>query len=212
VVGLLLLVICLMTTIYRFRVAMFVRFNIHPFDVDECQGEDMTYDVFLLCADEDYDVGCEIAERLRSEGFKLCYHEQDCRFGEGITNNIGSAIEKSKRVVCLLTIAFLRRQFCMFAFDAAFDHCMRLNKRRLGVIKWPEVNDYLRGKQPMDDGILLGAEGNEQNNEPPNAVNVKMFLNTHTYIDHDREDWWQQLIYAMPNNRLGEPDGAIARN
>ena len=206
-VGPLLLVICLVATIYRYRVAVFVRFNVHPFDVDECQGEDMIYDVFLICAYKDHDVGLGIVGRLEDEGFKVFYHERDCRYGQNIMESIGSAIEKSKRVVCVLTNAFLRSQNCMHEFDTAWAHCIGLNRRRLGVIKWPEVDGYLRvrrsqeqfnAEKPLENDPLLGVVKNE-----PNVERVNTFLSTYTYINHEREDWWQHLIYVLPTNRLG---------
>ena len=237
-VGPLLLVICLVTIIHRYRVAMFVRFNIHPFDVDECHGEDMIYDVFVTCAYEDRDIGLEIVDRLgnidavedRAQRmlkrpkavFKVCYHERDFLPGEYIADNIQTAIEKSKRVVCLLTNSFIRSEFCMLEFRAAWDHCLRLKKRRLVVIKWPEVNEYLgvdqrrrqrnvNSEQPLDGDHLLGAEDNQQNVESQNAKDVQTFLSTYTYIEHDREDWWQQLIYALPTKHLGQPDDVLVQ-
>jgi len=35
--------------------------------------------------------------------------------------------------------------------------------------------------------------------------NVRLFLSTYTYIDYGRHSWWQQVLYAMPINRLA-PD------
>jgi len=229
-VGTLLLVICLATISYRYRVAIFVRFNIHPFDVDECLGEDMTYDVFLICAHEDRDIAREIIERLENGyafedgeqhrptsrgGYKVCYHERDFVPGEYITNNIQSAIDKSKRVVCLLTNDFIRSEYCMLEFHAAWDRCLKVKKRRLVVIKWPEVDAFLgvdqRGGRPRaaSDAEHVNLPGAEERNEDQQDVESKKakdvitFLSTYTYIDRGRENWWQQLIYALPTNRLG---------
>lgn len=43
----------LFTVVHRLRVHLFSAFRFHPFDRDECEGEDMEYDVFLTCSHED---------------------------------------------------------------------------------------------------------------------------------------------------------------
>jgi len=39
--------------IYKLRVKFYRRWKFHPFDRDECVGEDMDYDVFLCCSSDD---------------------------------------------------------------------------------------------------------------------------------------------------------------
>jgi hypothetical protein len=51
---------------------LFVTLKIHPFDRDECDGEDMEYDVFFSSCSEDEDQhGNRILRRLESEGYKV---------------------------------------------------------------------------------------------------------------------------------------------
>jgi protein toll len=216
-----------MTTVYRYRVKVFVRFNFHPFDVDECHGEDMLYDVFLSCAYEDSQVARQIVERLeqgdgvgggQGDGYKVCYHERDFLPGSLITENIEMAIKQSKRVVCLLTRDFLHSDYCMMEFRTAWNRCLSLGKRRLVVVKWPDVDD---DRLPVADDVPLLDDDDDRdmavNNEEADETgfverhlsaasveDVRMFLSTHTYIDHQNTDWWQQLIYALPTLRISQ--------
>ena len=95
--------------LYKFRVKLYTKWNFHPFDRDECDGEDMDYDVFLSCSSKDYEPhGRHILELIESNGFHVCYHEYD--FPPGlILENMGQAIERSKRTVCLVSTNFRNR-------------------------------------------------------------------------------------------------------
>jgi hypothetical protein len=53
---------------YRLRFFMFARWKFHPFDRDECVGEDMEYDVFLCCSSEDHIVSWN--SNLRATGIE----------------------------------------------------------------------------------------------------------------------------------------------
>jgi len=96
--------------VYRLRVRLFRRWKFHPFDRDECVGEDMDYDVFLCCSSEDHNPhGLRILRELESKGYRVCYHERDFLPGQLIADNMVRGIERSKRTVCLLSTNFLRR-------------------------------------------------------------------------------------------------------
>jgi len=97
-------------SVYRLRVCLYRRWKFHPFDGDECDGEDMDYDVFLCCSSEDDRAhGRRILELIETNGYRVCYHERDFLPGQLITDNIGRGIERSKRTVCLISSNFLRR-------------------------------------------------------------------------------------------------------
>jgi len=233
-VGTMLLITILVAAItYRHRVAMFVRFNVHLFDVDECRDEDMIYDVFLTCSYEDREIGYKIrnwleqgepvkdgeTQRMNTGGYKVCYNEHDFTPpGALISETIQSAIVHSKRVVCALTQNYIHSEYCMLEFRAAWDRNFKLKKRRLVVIKWPDVDGSVPAEPQQhqqqqlrvideDRVSLLATEQTEQHAHVDTRLaaaveDVKLFLSTHTYIDYTRADWWQQLMYALPINRL----------
>jgi hypothetical protein len=104
--------------VYRNRFRLFVRYKFHPFDRDNCTGEQMEYDVFVSCSSEgDRELGSRLVDLLEANNYKVCYHERDFDIGDTIENNMSRAIERSKRTVCVITENFLRR----FIFDV-FDN------------------------------------------------------------------------------------------
>jgi TIR domain len=193
---------------YRHRVKAFIHFNFHPFDIDECEGEDMIYDVYLCCAYEDREMARQIVRRLEQDGdredagarllpeggYCVCYHEKDFMPGSNIMDNIQNAIDCSKRVVCLVSPHFIRSEWCMIEFRGAWDHSVALKKRRLIVMKWSEVDDLLSNQQATS------------NQPEQDESDIRLYLSTHTYIqyspDTDSGGWWDQLIYALPRHSL----------
>ena len=102
---------------YRLRVKLYTRWKFHPFDRDECLGEDMYYDVFLSCSSNDnLPHGNGIRQQLEQRGYRVCYPPRDFIAGEAIADNIYNAVVRSKRTVCLLTAQFLQRFVWMLSF------------------------------------------------------------------------------------------------
>jgi len=96
--------------VYRLRVKLYTRFKFHPFDRDECLGEDMNYDVFLSCSsDDNLPHGNRIRELLEEHGYRACYPPRDFLAGDTIYDNIYNAVVRSKRTVCLVTENFCQR-------------------------------------------------------------------------------------------------------
>jgi len=96
--------------VYFLRVRIYKRWKFHPFDRDECVGEEMDYDVFLCCSSEDNNVhGSRILQLMESKGYRVCYHLRDFIPGELIADNMIQSIMRSKRTVCFVSRNFLRR-------------------------------------------------------------------------------------------------------
>ena len=96
--------------IYKRRVKFFRRWKFHPFDRDECVGEDMDYDVFLCCSSEDHSPhGLRILREMESNGYRVCCHHRNTLAGTPITDNMIQSIKRSKRTVCFVSKNFLRR-------------------------------------------------------------------------------------------------------
>ena len=110
VFGVLAVLLSVAIIVYRLRVRLYSRWKFHPFDRDECLGEDLIYDVFLSCSSSDnLPHGNEIRQQLERRGYHVCYPPRDFVPGETIFNNIGNAVVHSKRTVCFLTSQFLER-------------------------------------------------------------------------------------------------------
>jgi len=108
--GVVVVLLSVVFIVYRLRVKLYTRWKFHPFDRDECLGEDMDYDVFLSCSsDDNLSHGNGIRKQLEQRGYRVCYPPRDFLAGAPISDNICNAVVRSKRTVCLLTEHFLRR-------------------------------------------------------------------------------------------------------
>jgi len=112
VVGVVVVLLCVICN--RLRVKLYTRWKFHPFDRDECPGEDMDYDVFLCCSSLDEEpTGNRILDSIEANGYRVCYHERDFMPGL-IVDNIVASVTRSKRTVCLLTNNFIQRSANVF--------------------------------------------------------------------------------------------------
>jgi len=117
VFGVLIALLSVGVVVYRLRVKMYSRWKFHPFDRDECLGENLDYDVFLSCSsNNNLPHGNRIREQLEQRGYRVCYPPRDFVAGETIHDNIYSAVVRSKRTVCFLTSQFLHRFVLMYSF------------------------------------------------------------------------------------------------
>ena len=111
VAGVVIVLLFVGVIVYRLRVKLYTRWKSHPFDRDECLGEDMDYDVFFCCSSKDDEPkGRRMVETLEAQGYSVCYHYRDFMPGL-IMANIEASVRRSKRTLCLLTSNFL----CRFA-------------------------------------------------------------------------------------------------
>ena len=168
-----LLIISCFAIFYRCRVKVFAKFNVHPFDVDECEKENMAFDTFVSCALPDKALAQEIVDRLENGnvqegdrgGYRVCYHERDFYPGTLILRNIRRSIEHSKRVICLLSGDFLKSGFCMLEFHEAWHWNLQRKKHRLIVVKCPGVDEALaaaeRGAVPGVEDETMAAANRE---------------------------------------------------
>jgi len=108
-VAIVVLLVIVRLLFYKLRFKFYEKWNFHPFDRDECVGEDMDYDVFLCFNSEDENPhGIRILELLESKGYRVCFHVRDFRPGL-IQDNIIQSIQRSKRTVCFVSTNFLTR-------------------------------------------------------------------------------------------------------
>jgi len=122
VAGAVLLVVSVGVIVFRLRVRLYTKWKFHPFDRDECPGEDMLYDLFLSCSSSDnLPYGNGIREQLEQLGYLVCYPPRDFLAGGTIHDNIYNAVVRSKRVVCLLTAQFLQRFVFLSCLCLAID-------------------------------------------------------------------------------------------
>jgi toll-like receptor 13 len=185
-------IILVISGMYMKRKWLFSRFKLHPFDVDECTGEDMSYDVFVSGAHEDDCVLSELVTQLKRLGYAVCYHKNDFVPGHQTAENIGNAIFHSKRVVCYLSRYFIQSNWCMSEFECAFSLDLEHGRRRLIVIK---------------DASLVVSDIIEQHL-------LRFYMSVYTYVEYGSERFMDNLTYSLPLHKLGvtgegAEDGAV---
>ena len=178
---LLLLALLLLLLLRRFKVQLNTYLALHPFDRDECSGEQMEFDVFISSSYLDREVAIWLVDLLEKRGYRVCYHEKDFIGGQSIALNICHAVWCSKRVLCVVTKAFLDSHFCMYEFEQALQRNIQLNKKRLVVL--------------MDESLL---------NDPYQLPSdFHSFIASHTYISlHHNKDLIEQVLYSMPISKV----------
>ena len=179
---LLLLTITAVCVLRRFRVRIHAVLKLHPFDRDECVGEGLTYDVFISSSNDDRTCVIEVLNRLELNHCRVCYHLRDFTPGAPIMENIEENIGASKRVLCFVSANFLHSGYCIEEFLMAYDRDITLKKRRLVVLMIEDVSG-------LDDQDI------------PHVL--RAYLRLYTYIEHGSGNWLDQLMYAMPINRMG---------
>ena len=142
----------------------------------------MDYDVFLSRSSRDEEFAEELIALLEREGYKVCYPDRDFLPGCVINDNIVDSIYTCKRVVCLVTNDFVQSNYCMDEFRISSSRDLEMGKKRT---------------------ILLLNEPVQRFRDDENVPNVlRDYIRRHTCIEKENADWENQLMYAMPVNRM----------
>jgi Leucine-rich repeat (LRR) protein len=158
---------------------IYATFRLHPFDRDECVGEDMLYDVFLSYANEDEAYVTELITWLeRDNNFVACYHSRNFVLGVSVIENVERAVTRSKRTICYLTDNFLKSEWCIWEFTMALNFDLANNRHRLIVIK--------------DDQLLINSITN---------ASIKAYMQRFTFIEQTSAYFNELLLYSLPQTR-----------
>ena len=180
--GLVLLSVIVILLLRTFRFKIFKYTKIHLFDRDECEGENMDYDVFLSRSSRDEEFAEELIALLEREEYTVCYPDRDFLPGCVINDNIVDSIYTCKRVLCLVANDFVQSNYCMDEFRISSSRDLEMGKKRT---------------------ILLLKEPVQQFRDNENVPNVlRDYIRRHTCLVKENADWKNQLMYAMPVNRM----------
>ena len=108
--------------------------------IKDIKDKNYTYDAFVSYASENDDfVKQKMLPNLEDRfGLSLCVHDRDFTPGKEIAANVVNAIQNSRKIVVLLSPAFLESYWCMFEF----------NMTRMEKI-------YLRGSEEIMFAVML---------------------------------------------------------
>ncbi|VDI39365.1 toll-like receptor 13 [Mytilus galloprovincialis] len=91
--------------------------------------EDFEYSAFVVYCEADSDwVHTKFIQRVENEeGLKLCVHHRDFEIGQPIIGNINKFVEKSRKVVVIMSNDFAKSEWCQWEVDVVQE-----KRRRLG--------------------------------------------------------------------------------
>lgn len=80
------------------------------------------YDIFLSFADPDLNiVETYLYRPLEQKGFRVCWHHRDFLPGYSILENIRNSIDRSCRVILVLSEHFHRSDYCLFELRYSYE-------------------------------------------------------------------------------------------
>ncbi|XP_052089707.1 toll-like receptor 3 [Mytilus californianus] len=111
--------------VYLLRVSYNKRRGYLSFDNDD----DFEYNAFVVYCEADRDwVHTKFVQRVeKEEGLKLCIHHRDFEIGQPIIDNIDKFVEKSRKVVVIMSNDFAKSEWCQWEVDLVQE-----KRRRLG--------------------------------------------------------------------------------
>nr|ALG40988.1 Toll-like receptor [Aulactinia veratra] len=182
-----LLVICIAVflLVYFFRgemkVLLYTNFNWHPFDRVDDSDPSKLYDAFISYSSHDREwVHNELKQKLEENDppYRICVHDRDFEVGAPIHDNIINSVNRSKRMIMVLSDSFLKSEWCMLEFRAAHHKVLQ------------DKTNYL---------IIILFEGID-----PNSLDdeTKLYLTTNTYLSVTNKWFWKKLLYSLPKPKL----------
>nr|ALG40987.1 Toll-like receptor [Anthopleura buddemeieri] len=173
--------------VYFFRgemkVFLYTHFDWHPFDRIDDSDPSKIYDAFISYSSHDQQwVYSELKQKLESHEppYKICFHDRDFEVGASIQDNIIYSVNRSKRMIMVLSNRFLESEWCRLEFRAAHHRVLQDKTNYLIVILFEGVDT-----EALDDETSL-------------------YLRTNTYLSVTNKWFWQKLLYSLP-----KPKGAV---
>ena len=165
------------------RVWLYKRFQWHPFDMDECEGEDKEFDIFVSYANnnEEY-VEHYLIKNLVNRGYRVAYHRVNFPGGQPIHVSIEQCIRKSKRTLVVFSNDYFNSQWCMWEFTVALELDGNEGTHRMITVKYDDVN-----VRSLD-------------------LTLQTYFKRYTYVLHNSLTFWDNLIYSLPQGKMGKPN------
>ena len=179
-----LIIFCVLFRYRKFlKILCFIKFGWKLHRYNKNDDANRPYDAFIAYNSKDVDiVSRDLVPRLEEprngrQGYKLCLHHRDFPVGACIAETIIDSVNKSKRVIMLLSNNFLKSEWCQYEFQKAHYQLLKERKNRIIMILLEEINPELLDKE------------------------MGLYLKTRTYVTYDDPWLWPKVEYAMPETR-----------
>ncbi|CAC5392178.1 TLR13 [Mytilus coruscus] len=125
---------CYMMRLHRLRKQGYLRLN---------NSEDFEFHAFVVYCDADREwVHSEFIKRLENERIKLCVHHREFEPGVPITENIDKYMNKSWKVVIIMSNDFARSDWCQWECDYVQERRRRQGKDACVLIMLKAIDAY----------------------------------------------------------------------
>lgn len=88
----------------------------------------------------------ELGPQKCSTGFRVCLHERDFEAGLPITDNILDSVDRSKKIVIVVSKKYLESQWCTFEMNLAYHRLVEARRNSFVIIVLEEIPANLRTK------------------------------------------------------------------
>ncbi|XP_052068195.1 toll-like receptor 6 [Mytilus californianus] len=103
--------------------------------------ETYEFDVYVVyCADDRKWVHEVLLKRLEDEGLKVCIHYRDFELGEGIVDNIERFMNKSWKIVVIMSNNFAKSEWCQWEVNLVQERRRRRGKNAMVLIMLKQIN------------------------------------------------------------------------
>ncbi|XP_064118808.1 toll-like receptor 13 [Macrobrachium nipponense] len=113
--------------------------------------------------------------------YRVCVHERDFAVGQEITENIIYSVEKSRKVIVVLTPSFVASSWCMFELQMASNKILDEKKSKLILILLEEI--------PAKD----------------QSKKLRLLLKTRTYITWEKSEEQHRFFWARLFRAIAKP-------
>ncbi|CAC5382204.1 unnamed protein product [Mytilus coruscus] len=140
------------------------------------------FDVFLSYADEERLFAIsELTKKLeQNENFRLCIHERDFIPGCDVADNIINAIHNSRKVIFIVTPAFLKSKWCIYELNMAY-------------------MEYVVSRQGVNCMIMVIKEKIKERDIPRKMYDIRKDESYLTFPDDEEDEaaFWERLIDSL---------------
>ena len=137
---------------------------------------DMEYDVFVSYSNLDEYKVSQIIKSLEEYNppFRVALHYRDFIPGKSVAENIINCIESSKCTLMIVSMNFVRSEWCCYEFKAAHHEAIKERKGNILLVLLEELDE-----KQLD-------------------ADIKMYIKTHTYLETKHPQFTERLILGLP--------------
>ncbi|KAK4317056.1 hypothetical protein Pmani_011868 [Petrolisthes manimaculis] len=190
IMSVLLSVVMTSATLYKKR--WYIRYLVHKARattlVAKEDDQHYLYDTFVCYSQTDRQWVFEhLVARLEGDGrYRVCVHERDFAVGQEITDNIIASIEKSRKVVMVLSPSFVDSSWCMFELQLASNKILDERRNKLILVLLKSLPPHCQPKK------------------------LRLLLRTRTYLPWVEDMEGQRLFWAKLMRVVAKPTASEA--